>query len=253
MSENTNKKFDLEVTRPHDLDEVESARILFQEGLFEEAKKKLFRILSHKPGYPPAKKLLTQIEDVEMKDLFVEGRPSRSRGKTPKPENPDQVIEALERDLGLGSSSLGQGEEERWSAVSVKKEKFTPQEHLDLGIAFIEMECYADALRELLRAEKQIRIEQTFLGEVGVTVVSLIAQCMIPLGRAFEAKSYLEPVLIEPDLKHEDKLCLYYAMAMVELALDSKESALGWFKQVAHIDPDFRDAQMQIRLLIHKK
>ena len=256
MSENTNKSpnqtLNLEVTKALPQDEVESARILFREGLIDEAKKTLFRILSHQPDFISAKKLLTQIEQVEMKELFLE-RASAARSRPPRFENTDRILESLNRDLGLELDLPHRSDEEQWSATAVENAKFSPREYLDLGIAFFEMECFADALRELLRAEKRIRIEQTFLDKTGIMVAALIAQCLVNLGKAFEAKTHLEPVLTEPDLKHEDKLNLYYAMGIVEQALESAPSAVGWFKKVLQIDPDFKDAQNRIRLLMNPK
>jgi tetratricopeptide (TPR) repeat protein len=116
-------------------------------------------------------------------------------------------------------------------------------------VAFYEMGCFGDVLRELKRAEKKIRIEESFLGELGVSVVALYAQTLVKLGQAFQAKVYLEPILIEPDLLHEQKTILYYTMGLAEQALDEKKNAKAWFQKVAMTDPDFKDVQQRIRLL----
>ena len=120
----------------------------------------------------------------------------------------------------------------------------------DLAVAFYEMGCFGDALRELRRAEKKIRIEESFLGELGVSVVALYAQTLVKLNQPFNAKIYLEPILLEPDLPHEQKIILYYTMGLTAQALEEKSNAKGWFQKVVASDPDFKDVQQRIRLLI---
>ena len=79
-----------------------------------------------------------------------------------------------------------------------------------------------DTIRELKRAEKKIRIEESFLGELGISAVALHADALVKLGHSFQAKIYLEPILVEPDLLHEQKIILYYTMGLAEQALEDK-------------------------------
>lgn len=231
-------------------DEFESAKILIQENLYEEAKHVLFRLLTRihdqqSYSYRRAKELLQKIENIEMNELMTHS--SRSK-PTKNTDDTTAIISQLEKDLQLDSSSLETipQEGERWIVDGVLS---SAKEMFDLAVAFYEMECFGDALRELKRAEKKIRIEESFLGELGVSVVALQAQAMIRLGQAFQAKVYLEPILIEPDLPHEQKIILYYTMGLAEQALEEKKSAKSWFQKVALSDPDFKDVQQRIRLL----
>jgi tetratricopeptide (TPR) repeat protein len=251
VSENANDSGEMprsfEVTHTIPEDEVESARILMREGLAEEAKKTLYRLLAHQPQFSPALKLLKQIQDVELKALFEPDRRMAGPRKKPTPryEPPEQVIEKLERDLQLDPEMEVQGDAERW----VVSQEVPHRERVDLAVAFFEMGCFADALRELTKVEKQIRVEKTFLGEEGVAVVAMIAQCLVQLNRAFEAKSKLEPILTETDLRHEDKLTLYYCMGLAEQALGHSEIALGWYQKISESDLDFRDVRVRIKLM----
>ena len=218
------------------------------EGLLDEAKKTLFRVLAHHPEFRPAQVLSKQLEDLEFKEVF---KPLRHPEPKTVFEDSHRVIEELERDLGLELESRTQASlQEQWVAQPASVgAALTAVELYDLGIAFYEMGCYSDALRELNRAEKKIRIQETFLGDLGVAVVALSAQCLIHLGRAFEAKAYLEPIMIEPDLKHEDKLPLYYASGWAEQELGNEKSALNWFKRVAETDDEFKDVNARIAQL----
>jgi tetratricopeptide (TPR) repeat protein len=253
VAENKNEKFTLEEPKALPEDEVESARILVREGLVEEAKKTLYKVLAYKPDFRPALEILKQIEAIELKELFRESPLGSSRKKNPVMEDIDSLIESLDRDLGLGLNAdvaSPDANQEIWNAVvDSNSADLDSQARFDLGVAFYEMGCYADALRELYRAEKKIRIEQTFLGKTGLAVASLISQCLVQVGRAYEAKAYLEPILTEPDLKHEDKLVLYYSMGLTEQALGHPKNAIGWFQKISETDSDFRDVQIRLRQL----
>ncbi|MBS1959654.1 MAG: hypothetical protein JST80_09305 [Bdellovibrionales bacterium] len=246
MADNTHDSYkklkSLEPTRALPEDEVESARILLREGLIEEAKKTLYRVLTQKPRYADAIKLLKQIDELEMHALFQPSR--RAVQRHPKFEDPDPIIAKLERDLNLEPEAAA-GHDERW----VTPQALKTEDRVDLAVAFFEMGCYADALRELIRIEKKIRIENTFLGSQGVAVVGMIAQSLVNLDRAYEAKIKLEPVLNEADLNHEDKLTLYYCMGICEQALGHPNLALGWYQKISETDVDFRDIRVRIKLI----
>lgn len=253
MSENTNKsteKFSIQEPKKLPQDEVESARILLREGLLEEAKKTLFRVLVQKQGFPPAVALLQEIEAEELKVIF---RDSGIQKKIPAREDPTEILGALERDLGIGHEDNVICNEFWIASTQEGMPGLDAQERFDLGIAFFEMGCFSDALRELTRAEKKIRIEQTFLGDLGIAVAALRAQCLIELDRAFEAKAYLEPILVEPDLSHENKLNLYYVIGLSEQKLDHPQVAAGWFQKIADTDLDFKDVSTRLGNLLRPK
>jgi len=233
-------------------DELESARILIQENLYDEAKRVLFRLLTriNDPmsfSHRRAKELLSKIEAIELNEIMTKV----SRSKTIKNvEDSTLIISRLEKELDLDLDSYEENtplmESEFWNVNLVPT---TVVGLFDLAIAFYEMGCFGDALRELRRAEKKIRIEESFLGEVGVSIVALYAQTLLKIGHPFRAKIYLEPILLESDLLHEQKIILYYTMGIIEQALEEKSNAKGWFKKVAASDPEFKDVQQRLRLL----
>ncbi len=84
--------------RPND--ECESAKILVNEGLIDEAKKLLFRVLANHPNYAPAKKLLNEIGELELKEIFKLSSHASSRSAV---EDVDQLIQSLVKKTGVGA------------------------------------------------------------------------------------------------------------------------------------------------------
>lgn len=233
-------------------DDLESARILIQENLLDESKRILFRMLTrisdtNSISYRRAREMLSQIEKIELDELMNKA----PRGKrTPRVEDPTRLIHSLEKDLSMEpiDSEMPIMEVEQWSVVG---ERLPARELLDLAVAFFEMGCYGDAIRELKKAEKRIRIEETFLGELGVSIVALQAQALIELGQPFDARIYLEPILLESDIPHEQKIILYYTMGLAEQALENKISAKAWLQKVKDTEPNFKDVEQRLRHLNH--
>ena len=232
-------------------DDLESAKILIQENLLDEAKRTLFRLIAHHASSTSyinirAREMLKTIETIEMKNINSLGG-IRERRK-PRVEDADRLIEKLEQDLNFTIEDDHQAVSvaEQWAAVDAK---LSVRDLLDLAVGFFEMGCYPDAIRELRKAEKKIRIEESFLGELGVSIVALHAQALIEMGMAFDARIYLEPILLEPDLPHEQKIILYYTMGLAEQALENKTTAKAWFQKVKSTEPGFRDVDQRIRIL----
>ena len=235
------KKDSLELTRLSPDEEVESAKILFREGLIEEAKKLLFQILILIPHHLRARALLEQIQEKEEVQLLARTIPEQKSREVL--ERPSEIIDRLNTDLGLDLHLEGfDPQTENWRSTG----ELNARERYDLGVAFFEMGCFKDALRELKIAERTIRLQQTFLGELGVCVTGLIAESLVESDLSYEAKAYLEPILSEPDLKLEQKIIYFYVMGRCEEALGRAELAKGWYRQTLEVDPHFRDAQFRL-------
>ena len=248
MSENTGKtpeeSFSVQEPAPSPNEEVESAKILFQEDLIEEAKKVLHRVLINHPEHRRARALLEQIHQSEYDGILKQTGSARSR-KT-KLENPEAVIAALEEELGLRNQNSDAPDP--GTAAWVHGTRNSPQERFDLGVAFFEMGCFKDALIELEEGLRLIRLQQSELGPLGVSVAALLAEALIELGEAFSAKSFLIPLLAEPELSEDSKLPLFYLMGRTEDSLGRKAEARAWYRRVLDADPWFRDADFRARI-----
>ena len=247
MSENTGespgKIHSLEPTRVSLTDEVESARILLQEGLYEEAKKILYRALILSPHFKKAQEILSQIQKKEL-DQILDSHP-RPQAKSSF-EDPDEVIRKLNDDLGLelGRESIDP-HLENWNYSA----ELSGKDHFDLGVAFFEMGCFRDAIRELQKSIRVVRQEFTDLGELGVSALALCAECFLGLNEAFEAKMILEPAISDAELQHEEKTPLYYLMGRVEEALGNRSEAKAWYGKVLLTDSFYRDAAFRVKTL----
>ena len=244
--ENSKSAFDIQMPKASAGDEVESAKILFQEGLLDEAKRILHKVLISHPSYGRATRLLQEIRGAELDHLLNR---SGSKGTDRrKPEDPAKILRKLEADLGLTL-------EQDLSAINPAQENWVhsgallPVERFDLAIAFFEMGCFRDVIRELEEALRQVRLENSILDETGVSMVALLAESLISLQEAFEAKMFLAPILSEPEISHETKLPLYYLAARSEELLGGRKEARAWLEKVLEIDPLYRDANFRIRLL----
>ncbi len=250
MADNTGEKpeskFDLQLPKPSAKDEVESAKILFQEGLLDEAKRLLHRVLISSPSYSRASRLLKDIQKAEL-DLILNRSQSLSVDRK-KLEDPEGILRKLEADLGITieeQSGAFNPTQENW----IHTMELGPRERFDLAVGFFEMGCFRDADRELMEALRQVRLQNSSLDEAGVSIVALRAEALIRLENAFEAKMFLAPILNEPEISHELKLPLYYLAGLAEEILGSRAEAKAWFEKVVEIDPLFRDANFRIRLL----
>ncbi len=208
------------------------------------------RVLAHDPHFVLAEKLLKDIQEQELKEIFNFPRWVSEKDKKSVPvDDVEQVIAQLTQELGIGN----EGYPAENSKAKFKEVPHLPlQEQIDVAIAYFEMDCFSDALRELETVHKRIRIEQSFLGPQGVLVVSLISACLIELNRAYEARAILESVIMETDLAHEDKTILYYQMGCVEQALQKFAPALEWFEKIVAFDPYFKDSRYRANLLRSK-
>jgi tetratricopeptide (TPR) repeat protein len=249
VAENTGKNMSaplsLSVDPPAVEEEVASAKILFQEGLVEEAKRLLHKILMVHAGYLPALDLLKQIQDSELSMLF------RAASETPKKqksfEDPELVIRQLERDLGIHIEDPGRNFNasiENWSHPDPED----PTQAFDLGVAFFEMGCYRDAIRQLSEAVRKTRVMHTSLGELGVAAAALCAESMIALGEPYEATTWLTPMLNELDLTHEKKIPFFYLMGRAQELLNHRKEAKAWYQKVMELDPLYRDVPFRIRI-----
>jgi len=245
-NENAGSRFSIQEPAATPDEDVDSAKILLQEGLLEESKKLLHKVLIHHPGFVRAVELLDAVRAEELN--LILNRTGTLRGTKGRPENPDAVIRSLEKELGVSLTGVEGGLDpgrENW----VHSQRESPQQAFDLGVAFFEMGCYRDAIAELENALRSVRILQTELGELGVAAAALCAECMVGLGEGFAAKSFLLPVVNEPELGHEAKIPLFYMMGRAEEILGNQADAKAWFKKVVEVDPFFRDAGFRVRIL----
>lgn len=218
-------------------DQIESARILQQEGLFEDAKKILRKILLAEPNRWEVKDLLSEIQDTEIKLLLSDsGYTPRKRRSTDivldtNVVSVEKMIQRLESDL----KQVAATEE----SLLFPSTGLSARDSVDLGAAFLEMGLFKSARKVLETACKN---EQERLG-----AFSLIAQSWIGDHKPYEATHLLEPILAETESTREEKLDLIYWMARSFELMQNDDLAIQWYEEVIELNPDYRDASERLK------
>jgi tetratricopeptide (TPR) repeat protein len=242
-------------------DQYQSAVILLNEGLVEDAKRVLHKILITDIRHVPARKKLEEIHDLELKQLFGESEPTLriKRQRLPKATivDSDEVLRELNQDLALGihqegerdaSIALGMslfGTREAMLRFGERIEKLYPnmnaRDRIDMGIAFLEMGLHDLAVR-LFRAVT--RQQEQHLEATG-----LLAYALILAGQGFEATLCMEPLLANTEIKPADKIHLMYLMGRAHEQLGKNGVALNWYDQVRAVDRYYRDTEDRVRII----
>jgi tetratricopeptide (TPR) repeat protein len=256
----------------HDLSEVggvadlfQSAKILTNEGFAEDAKKILRQILIVDPSHAAARKLLNDIHELELKQIFISDestRPYRLR----QPEiresevDADAVMHLLDRDLKLGifgeeSSQVrvhqlslfadGQALEEFLVKVEGDLAGSPARDWVDLGIAFLEMDFYEIAIRLFSGAAR--KASSDIASEIKISANCLLALALILADRPYEAISELQPLIRDTEILYEEKIEIFYLMARTYEAMKKWDLAFGFYMQVKDIDPHYRDIDYRLR------
>jgi hypothetical protein len=241
-------------------DQVESAKILIAEGMQDEAKKILHQILMTGVNHGPTRKLLEELHELELKQIFS-GQEIRPRGPLAKrglklPEiDPDKVLRKLDDDLKLGvfgasGLSLFSDSPEELAKLSKRLDRemisASTQDRIDLGIGFVEMGLFDIAARQF-RAVMLSGTDATLEG------ACLYAYCMICAERPYDAISGLQGVLNDGEIRHDEKLEVFYLMGRSYELLKNHPQALSWYGQAGAAQAGYRDIAERIQNLTPKK
>ncbi|MCM2276749.1 MAG: hypothetical protein NDJ89_01575 [Oligoflexia bacterium] len=249
-------------------DQFHSARILLNEGLSEEAKKVLRHIVIADPNYAPARKLLAEIHELELKQIFGEDRrrPGLGREAVESPffgADADEVLRQLDRDLSLGILS---GKPEGSTSVApFALEPESPEmreyierlegelvdlsgrDRMDLGIGFLEMGLHELAIRQFRGATAVYLRDSSSPGLELLAATALLAHACIQAGKAFEATLILQGVLRDAEVPIERKVEFFYQMGRAYEAMGKQDLAATWYDQARGIDPRYRDLDARAR------
>ncbi len=241
-------------------DLFQSAKILVSEGLTEEAKRVLRQILIADAGNANARKLLDQIHEIELKQIFSEEeihRPFRRKSDPVLVEyDSEWVIRQLDEDLKLGMRvpmdqlTLFQDPELMNSFISkLEKDLSTAsiQDWIDLGIAFLEMELYSIAVRLFMGASRHLDQSISSGSEICLSINGLLALSLILADRPLEAVSRIQPLLRDAEIKLENKIELFYLMGRTYECMNKRDLAFQYYKQVLKTDPHYRDTEQRLR------
>ena len=116
------------------------------------------------------------------------------------------------------------------------------QAHYDLGTTFMEMELFEEAA-----AEFEIAARGT---DFALPSQEMLGYCFLRKGQIELAIRELEKGLALPIPDERMKLGLHYNLGIACGVLDRDEEAIGHFRRILELDPDFRDAQTRLDRLV---
>lgn len=116
------------------------------------------------------------------------------------------------------------------------------QAHYDLGTTFMEMELFEEAATEF---EVAARGE-----DFALPSQEMLGYCFLRKGQIELAIRELEKGLSLPIPDERMKLGLHYNLGIACSVLDRDEDAIGHFRRILELDPDFRDTQDRLDRLV---
>lgn len=254
-------------------DQLQSARINLSEGFADEAKKILRKVLIRDPRSLAARKLLEEIQEIELKQIFS-GAPDRrpapfkERAAVDASEaavaadeahvDADRVTADLDRDFKLGmllQDELQTPGELSLFADKAALERFSTeldrslsgagsQDRIDLAVGFLEMGIW-DVAIHLLEAASRDNPDP----EQRLSSLSLLAVARMGAGRAFDAIQSIQVALHDAELRQDGKVDLMYLMGRAHERLSRAAEALTWYAQVRELKPGHRDVTERLARL----
>ncbi len=244
------------ISKNADEDEIfKGARILFNEGLLEEAKKMSFKLLRDNPRNILARQLLEEIHQQELHTLFSEREERKPRFKSinnPAWEDPEVVLERLEKDMGQPKilSSLFPDEksvELYWAGLKKTLSNEHVSDQLDMGIAFLEMGL--GEIAEKIFTHVVSVSESQELKTLELKSKCLLVYAQLQLDKNFEAIMVLETVLNQKDILDSDKLEFFYLLARTYEKLSRISHAIETYKLVMLQNRRYRDTEYRLQKL----
>ena len=242
------------IKTPENTTEVEdllhSAKILIGEALNEEAKKVLRKILLHDPNHLPARKLLDQVQELEIKALLArDDQPKRKAAPSEitrevSRELVEEIIAKLDSDFKIGIPELSLFADPQKLREFSKSTELTllhaaPQDRIDMGIAFLEMGLAELAAQQFKAA---LQNEDYFLA-----ASALRAYALILAGKPFDAILEVQAILKDSEVKPEDRLEFLYLLGRAYEALREQPKARSSYLEAQKIDPHYRDLEERLR------
>ena len=226
-------------------DALQSADILIGEGLFDEAKKILFRVLRERPELVQARDKLDRLHQEELEQILSGSSPVH-RGHFAYAFDHEEVLEKLNRDLKLdvfGVESRDAASAKFRESLKLSLEAATAQDQIDLGVAFFEMGMFDLALERFRDAAKAARRVDPEDGRAVLSSQYFQALTLVQMECESEALVLLQPHLIRSDLEMEDRVHFMYLHARALERSGRPVEARAVLESILVWDPFYRDAR----------
>lgn len=227
---------------------LDEAEFFLAQGLFEEARMLLADSLESFPKHPL---LLEKMEEVAeaAADRALSVPPPRL-SLAPDQDESFMLAERLAEELSEAAKSEDVGSDvidaETVFAQFKKgvEETISPDDtdtHYDLGIAYMEMGLFDDAVHEFDLARANPAKESTALTMMGI--------CNSRKGDFAAAVEIFKQGLAAPKRTPREELSLYFELGMAYESLQDKSEALFYYHKVFKKDPSFREVERRIQAL----
>lgn len=234
-------------------DELAEADFFVQNGLFDEAREILQKVLDDVPDSRRANHMLAVANALELgEEPPVMGAAAPAR--PPEDDNAFDLARELDSELGDLGDDLGGIPVEPTEQVSVdtvlaefKKgvDKVVAQDdadtHHDLGIAYKEMGLLEDAVGEFQRSSRSPRKEADALYMIGV--------CRMEQGQHKEAGEAFLKAAQSPNATDYQKTAAGYERGVCLQSMGDMAAALDAMRAVAALDATFKDVKQKIAQL----
>ncbi|MBC7387467.1 MAG: hypothetical protein H7301_15055 [Cryobacterium sp.] len=224
-----------------------NAKILIGENFLDEAKTTLRRILRREPGNLTARDRLDEVQKIEIKRLLgpaESARGSRSLLSAKVEASREVTLAFLERDIGPSldpQTQIFPNEEdlsEFLRNLDGLAEGSASEDHLDLGIAFLEMELPEVAIHQFKTAIRKAADPRK--------ARALLATALLARGKAYEAVTELDLLVSDPDATAEEKIDYGYLSGQAQEMLGNFALAAHWYRAVVGIEAEYRDANERL-------
>jgi tetratricopeptide (TPR) repeat protein len=241
-------------------DRLESAKILIREGFADDAKKILHKVLILDPGNAMASQTLNEIHELELKQIFGSGE-ARRRVFEPKAADflsdvdSEVLMRKLDQDLDLGLSrpfSLFDDQDQLDSYCTriendLSRAQALPQDWIDLGIGFLEMDLYSISTRLFEGACRKLESNSSEPDKKILSSSCLLALSQILAGKPFEAVSCLQPLVRDSGFERGGHLEIFYLLGRAYELMGRLDLGAYYYQQVAKVDPVYRDIDHRLK------
>ncbi|MDH4227438.1 MAG: tetratricopeptide repeat protein [Deltaproteobacteria bacterium] len=203
---------------------------------------------------------VAEVEEAEAIEVEEEGSAIEVEMEEEAPvasaeESLDDGLVDLQKELGIDDmlsdmdvpwdSGSGGASEEYKAGMGEQLGKEDTETHYNLGIAYMEMELYNDAIREFkIAAKDKTKALDSF---------SRLGMCLVASGSIDEAVGYYNKALEVEGLHEEDKKGIMFELGLAYAAGDRKNEAVEMLRSVEAMDPNYRNVSEKIRELIEGK
>lgn len=155
----------------------------------------------------------------------------------------EETVENLAESWGKEESS--DTFDEFKSGIGKQLNKEDSETHYNLGIAYMEMELYGEAVKEFKIALKDANLE---------------FDCYTRLGLCYMAMSYPDDAILSylkglraRGRSDEERRGMMYELALAYESTGKKELALQLFKSIYDISPDYREVSKKVKVIAEEK